>query len=534
MKRIKAALLAGIIMVTATGCSLEELGLRTRGEEATTEASSEVSVEKKETEPVGKAAVETTTEDLATRYYKDPTSLSPEELFELFCQGEIKASILSENGEGDSYIDASNYEFENYTDATSAVSIEESLDLDNDGEVEFVLKNMVYGDMYFDCKDGAVVCFAWGEGTAIQCSNQFIDGEYWVVHGGFVGEDSSYTFEKYNGDLEVTDSFRISCLNQDGVKKYYKDDSEISGQLYSAYLNVEFDGTESYEETVPCEEVELSLSEQPSWAKIGIAPSAGMSFASFEIDLDKDGVTEAFVLEGYHDEPLREDYDESHEYWYASRIWSVDESGVAKEIFDLDQTHIATKQKVLASDNGAFIALNGYWSREPVGLVFGLTDNALTDAAPDTWRQGQKLFTKEGELLWNLECYCGFAPYKKGSTAMETGFSGRNILPYYLHLVDGVFRNYGAKEISLEEAKAMADLKLGGIADTESVQVILRDNNQLDINYVDRSEYDYTFYFNRYHLSEDQKSWEFDYSNFGFLNVVPGEDNTWSVLSETM
>lgn len=211
MKKVIAALLAGTMIVTTAGCSREELGLRTSGDE-------------------------TAEEDLATRYYKDPTSLSPEELFELFCQGEIKALTLSEDG-SEGYIDASGFEFENYTDATSAVSIEEPLDLDNDGEVEYILKNMVYGDMYFDCKDGAVVCFAMGEGTAIQCSYQLIDGEYWIVHGGFVGDESAHTFEKYNGDLEVTDSFHLYCRNQDEVKKYYKDDSEISGQLYSSYFS---------------------------------------------------------------------------------------------------------------------------------------------------------------------------------------------------------------------------------------------------------------------------------------------------------
>ena len=252
MKKISAALLAGVLMVTATGCNMEELGVRPRGgekQEASVEATSEPEI-KEEPEAVVEATVEATVEevveeveevrpeeDLVAKYKSNPMDLTPGELFKLFCQGVIKAETLPDE-RGNTYsIDANDFEFEDFTDATSAVTIEKPLDLDNDGDLEFVLNNMVYGDMYFDCKDGKVVCFAKGEGTAIQCSNQYYNGANWVLHYGSVSDGSAYVFDKYNGDLEITESFRIDAINEaDGTVSYYKDDAQISADDYAVLV----------------------------------------------------------------------------------------------------------------------------------------------------------------------------------------------------------------------------------------------------------------------------------------------------------
>lgn len=249
MKKLRVALLASALMITTTGCSLEKLGVRSIGEEKH-EAVEEASEQEVESEPeaVVESTAEVTVEDnleelekdtkrekLLAKYNNNPLDLTPSELFELFCMGEIKAETVSDE-DGHTYtIDANDFEFGEFADATSAVTIENTVDVDNDGELEFVLNNMVYGDMYFDCKDGKVVCLARGEGTAIMCTSQYYDGAYWVVHYGSVSSGTSYVLDKFNGNLEITESFRMDEINEaDGSKSYYRDEEKLSGEEYNA------------------------------------------------------------------------------------------------------------------------------------------------------------------------------------------------------------------------------------------------------------------------------------------------------------
>ena len=380
---------------------------------------------------------------------------------------------------------------------------------DNDKKQFDKVKEIVTCDADDDGNDDIIAVLSDGKETAVALClgffNEWGEREYTTTKDGFPEWISE----------NVTD------LTGDNIVKFIKNNTD---ELISIVGGGKPAG----------EALNLNLTEKPSWSKIGIAPSEGMNFASFEFDLDKDGISEAFVLEGYADEPIREDYDENYNYWYVSRIWSVDESGVATEIFDLDKTYLATKQYIYELGDKSFLTLNGYWGREPVGMVFGLTDSMLSNVAPDTWPQGQKNFANNGELLWNLECYCSFCDITKGVAPLDAGFSGRSIILYRLHFVDGKFCHYGAKEISLSEAKKMANLDLSGIDNTESVQVILRDNNELDINYVEKSKYTYTFYFKTYKLSNDSKNWALRKTGYGFFDIVPGQENTWSVLHEKM
>nr|WP_297769474.1 hypothetical protein [uncultured Butyrivibrio sp.] len=248
MKRISAALLAGAIMVTATGCDLQELGKKPIRVESEAEASVEdMSVAEPVKEEVKEEASEAATveeaeeiveeeepeEDLLTKYKNNPMDLTPGELFRLFCQGEIMAETLPDESGNTHTIDASYYEFEDFTDATSAMTVKKPLDLDNDGELEFIINNMVYGDMYFDCKDGKVVCFAQGEGTEIKCTNQYYNGANWVIHYGSAGNGTAYIFDKYNGNLGITESFRLDAIDEaDGTRSYYKDETPISADEY--------------------------------------------------------------------------------------------------------------------------------------------------------------------------------------------------------------------------------------------------------------------------------------------------------------
>ena len=145
-------------------------------------------------------------------------------------------------------IDASDYQFVSDTpqeelDVTYLVERKKPVDLDNEGEVEFVLSNPAYGDIYFDCKDGKVICFVPWEGTGAYCSYTKYDDAYWVVHRDtlHVGR-CSYNLEKFNGDLEVVDSlaFGWEDLEDNGIKRFYKNDQNITEAEYDQLMNQVF------------------------------------------------------------------------------------------------------------------------------------------------------------------------------------------------------------------------------------------------------------------------------------------------------
>ena len=171
--------------------------------------------------------------------------MSPAELFKAFCNGEVEGKQISYYDGAVTPLDMSEYVFANTVaddedvDITTLLEVCDPVDLDNDGEKEFVLFNPVYGYMCFDCKDGEVICFAQGAGTTAVCDYTKYDGEYWIVH-----KDTTHmgrvTFEltKYNGDLEVTDSFNIGMedWDEDGVWSYYLDDTDLTEEEYNELI----------------------------------------------------------------------------------------------------------------------------------------------------------------------------------------------------------------------------------------------------------------------------------------------------------
>ena len=175
----------------------------------------------------------------------DETTLSRDELFMAFCNGEINAYEILEDGSFGN-ININNYQLagsisdNEIIDMTVYLKNSEPIDLDNDGECEYLLYNPVYGYMCFDCKDGKVICFAHGEGTTAVCSYTWYNGEYWIVHGDTTHEGRCmYKLSKYNGNLDIVSSFEIGWTDWDGDgnASYYMDDMELTKEQYEEYIN---------------------------------------------------------------------------------------------------------------------------------------------------------------------------------------------------------------------------------------------------------------------------------------------------------
>jgi len=175
----------------------------------------------------------------------DETTLSRDELFMAFCKGEINAYEILEDGSFGN-ININNYQLaesisdNEIIDMTVYLKNSEPIDLDNDGECEYLLYNPVYGYMCFDCKDGKVICFAHGEGTTAVCSYTWYNGEYWIVHGDTTHAGRCmYKLSKYNGNLDIVSSFEIGWTDWDGDgnASYYMDDMELTKEQYENYIN---------------------------------------------------------------------------------------------------------------------------------------------------------------------------------------------------------------------------------------------------------------------------------------------------------
>ena len=162
------------------------------------------------------------------------------ELFNSFCEGTIQAEYTDADGKKQ-YMDGGDFDFNNHDDVTLMASLADPEDIDNDGEDEFIIQNPVYGNWYFDCKDGKVICFAWPEGTAGRCFHQKYNNANWVVHSDVdSAERSGYWFDKYNGDLEIVDSFSFRWEEVDGIERYYINNQEVSQGEYEELKNKVF------------------------------------------------------------------------------------------------------------------------------------------------------------------------------------------------------------------------------------------------------------------------------------------------------
>ena len=166
-------------------------------------------------------ATDSSTNEAATDSSTEKAEKSPEELFDEYCAKEY-SSAFSEDA-----------------DATEMLTKEDPVDLDNDGEKEFILYNPYYGCMCFDCKDGEIKLFACGEGTAAVCSYVTYKDATWIVHSDTThGGRDVYQFDKYDGDLNIVESFNLYWTAEDleeNNKTYYYNDEEITEAEYNKY-----------------------------------------------------------------------------------------------------------------------------------------------------------------------------------------------------------------------------------------------------------------------------------------------------------
>jgi len=93
----------------------------------------------------------------------------------------------------------------------------------------------MYGDNYYDCKDGKVVEITGGRDTTSVCSYVMHEGVCWVVHKDTTHAGRcGYWFDRYNGDLQIVESFSLKWEeDEDGTNHYYYNDEEVTEDEYN-------------------------------------------------------------------------------------------------------------------------------------------------------------------------------------------------------------------------------------------------------------------------------------------------------------
>ena len=172
-------------------------------------------------------------EAFESKYTKEELEvMTPQELFDAFCNGEIQAEFTDIDG-NTGYINTKDWGWSE-DDMNDYQKVVDPYDVDNDGELEYII-DTIYGIMCFDCKDGKVTMFADGEGTAAFCSYITYNNSTWILYQDTMHEGRSmYQLYKFNGNLQIEDSMNLYWNeDEDGNRTYYYNDDEISEETYN-------------------------------------------------------------------------------------------------------------------------------------------------------------------------------------------------------------------------------------------------------------------------------------------------------------
>ncbi|SKB58709.1 hypothetical protein SAMN06296386_102316 [Lachnospiraceae bacterium] len=282
-------------------------------------------------------------------------------------------------------------------------------------------------------------------------------------------------------------------------------------------ISLQKDGSEKIKFSSEKNEFEEAVSEE----------AGNASLCSIVTDLDKDGKNEAFVIAGDEstmDSTVMTDDDDAT-YWAVDHVWFVDENGKSEELSDLTNggLMLSMTQSTFEVEDNSYVILNGYNGVDGVGMVYTLENDKLINAAPDTWAKGHKNYDGE-ELIWKMEYY--------GEYVDDTGIMGHIYMPYHLCYEKGTFKLYGSKEVSKDVIDKFDGIGTVFLYDAKKTQFILRDNNELDINYMTGEENDYTVNSKVYKLDEESGMWELESTLDGYFLVDPQNPEETDFLAE--
>lgn len=265
--------------------------------------------------------------------------------------------------------------------------------------------------------------------------------------------------------------------------------------------------------------------------------------ASIMIDMDDDGNNEAIVLDvletGKISELLGTEDSEDDEYFYVDGIYYIDEKGEASRIEvinreitqgNLEGMYILKTQYLVRTGNSEIISLNGYNGADPVGEVLSKSNGELVYVSESVGFGGHKYFVSDDEIVWLPNNFNLFYQIETGKSLTELGGSGRCEFPYKCKLDKRTLIPYPAKEKTKEDVDEVSFFDDAKYGDAESVQYILRESGELDVNYAIKLGNEMFFYCDVYYL--ENGSWSFIEEYNGYCNINPLMENEWKILTQ--
>ena len=140
------------------------------------------------------------------------------DLVDAFIAGEIPAYYAE--GEVNVICDSSFY-FEDLQNSLDCCEVGDRVDLDNDGEKELIIKDLL-GGMYLDIRDDKVYVLAENYGTCGVLWYTNFDGKTYIVHSDTTHAGRRmYWFSLYDGRGRMIDSFHLDKEYYDGTEVTY-------------------------------------------------------------------------------------------------------------------------------------------------------------------------------------------------------------------------------------------------------------------------------------------------------------------------
>lgn len=242
---------------------------------------------------------------------------------------------------------------------------------------------------------------------------------------------------------------------------------------------------------------------------------------TYENDYDGDGYQEAFVIIGDCMDFLR---GEATENQISGDLWFVDHD---QNTTRLDRASFRAWQEYISQDGETYLFLH-----HDIGLPWRTDIYTVQENEPVICREysGSKYLNEDGQVIQIQDAYDG-----SHDASYECGWSGHTWKPYTFEFDHGELKEIPAKEMTREEVK-----KIAALTDDfdekkyESVQYILRENGELNVNVAEHSsvseEVVHFKYFTYY--ANENGEWELTDEGPGIYKVQLYENNCWDYLEK--
>ncbi len=264
--------------------------------------------------------------------------------------------------------------------------------------------------------------------------------------------------------------------------------------------------------------------------------AAGEDFTNSDIvthtyaaDYDGDGKEEAFVIVGKR----KDNWGEPTLHMITGNLWFVD-SNYSAAFVDWSRTYYASQQYI-CQDGKIYLFINHDIGNSWVTDVVTVRDNQVYYIS-DSWIR--KRINDEGQVIFIQSAYDGLLDVGAGLVEGDYFMIWHSWKPYTFEFNHEQWKEIPAREVTKEEVEALAKIPEEHKIDEskyESIQYILRENGELNINTAEfDAEYNNIYFmYQTFRLGETQE-WEYVEGGTGRYLIQFSGENHWEYLDNVI